>query len=476
MTVAVRVASVVIVTVLAATPASGQSARALLERAAAAMGGPGDMRGLASTVMSFTSLTFGLGQEETYLSPPRATLFTGTAASDYVGQRRAVTQTGVGVPLQIRLIVAQRAGLNDNGGRFTPASSAQVAQQLRFMRQYPPRLVLAALDAPAHVRRIAPRQIRGDAAPGVQFASPDDTVSIYFDPATGLPLATVMLTDDPVLGDREVVTIYTRWMPAGSVLLPRQTDMFANDRLLVHTYSTSVTVNSAADSLFTIPDSIVSRAPPPLGVTLTGLAPGVWRAEGGTHHSLVVEQPAQVVIVEAPQNAAWMNAVLDTVRSRFPRKPVGLVAMSHHHWDHSGGVRSVLARGIPVATHHRSVGFVRDIARAPKTVAPDALTRRPRAPVIHAVRDSLVIGAGSSRVVLYDLANTHAEGMLAVYVPAARLLFIVDVLSPGAGNLPAAASAEVVAMVRRRGIEVDRLVGGHGGIAPWGEVLRAAGL
>jgi hypothetical protein len=64
--------------------------------------------------------------------------------------------------------------------------------------------------------------------------------------------------------------------------------------------------------------------------------------------------------------------------------------------------------------------------------------------------------------------------MLAAYVPAARLLFQSDVLTPGA-NLAAAGSAEITAMARARGLAVERVVGGHGGIANWPDVERAAG-
>ena len=147
--------------------------------------------------------------------------------------------------------------------------------------------------------------------------------------------------------------------------------------------------------------------------------------------------------------------------------------MSHHHWDHSGGIRAALAAGLPIVAHQRNAAFVREVARARKTLVPDALSRRPRAPMIRTVDDSLVIGTGDQRVVLYLLPNNHAEGMLAAWHPASRLLFVVDVLSPG-GNLPRVGSQEVLTMVQRHRLNVDRLVGGHGGVAPWEDVVRAA--
>jgi glyoxylase-like metal-dependent hydrolase (beta-lactamase superfamily II) len=173
-----------------------------------------------------------------------------------------------------------------------------------------------------------------------------------------------------------------------------------------------------------------------------------------------------------------MQAVLDTLRARFPTKPVGLVVNTHHHWDHAGGLRAALAAGVPVVTQASNAAFVRGIAAARKTVNPDELARRlgparVRPPAITAVQDSLVLGAGDGRVVVYRLPTAHVDGMLAAYVPAARLLFVSDVLTPGPTLAPAG-SAELVALARARGIAVDRVAGGHGGVATWVDVERAA--
>jgi len=279
--------------------------------------------------------------------------------------------------------------------------------------------------------------------------------------------------------------MFTRWQDAGGgVRLPRQLDLAVNDRLQSNIVVTAATVGAVPDSLFVIPDTIAARAqrltpgapPPPAAppVTLVELAPGVWRAEGGTHFSLIVEQPTQLVVVEAPQNAARTQSLLDTLRARFPQKRVGVVVNTHHHWDHAGGLRAAMAAGLPILTQRRNVAFVRGIATARKTLAPDALTRRAPVPPVRAVDDTVTLGTGDSRVVVYRLPTTHAEGMLAAYVPAARLLFTSDVLTPSA-NLPALGSGEITALARTRGIAIERVVGGHGGIASWPDVEKAAG-
>lgn len=483
------VSALMLIGTVPASPLPAQTApaspRELVRRAVDGMGGEAALRALRSSAIEFTSASFGLGQEETPESPPRATIAFGRIVTDWTGSRRLFTQElrpVTGAVLRQRRILAGGLGMTETNGQANMDAPGAVAAAERGMRLQPERFLLAALDAPAGLRRLAPRRMRGELVDGLRYAAGPDTMSLWFDRPTGLLLAAEQVTDDPILGDRRTVTWYTRWQAAGDVRLPRQVDTEINGRLLSHNVVTAARTNEAtADSLFAIPDSMAARAvrgpaaPPPVGVTLNEVAPGVWRAEGGSHHSLVVDQGATLLVVEAPQNRARFAAVLDTLRRRFPGKPVGSVVMTHHHWDHSGGIRTAMAAGHPLVVHARNLAFARGVAAARKTIAPDALSRTGRAPAVRGVSDSLAVG----RVVLYTLPSAHAEGILAAYVPAARLLFVSDVLSPPAqaGQAPAqAGSAELVALARARGLAVDRVVGGHGGIAAWTDVQRAAGM
>ena len=189
-----------------------------------------------------------------------------------------------------------------------------------------------------------------------------------------------------------------------------------------------------------------------------------------------MEQDAGLVVVEAPLSAARSSAVLDTLRSRFPGKPVTAVVLTHHHHDHSGGLRTYMARGIRVVAHERNVPFARGVASARKTVAPDRLSRGTAAPTVTGVRDSLALGGGAGRVVLYALPTTHAEGVLAAWVPSAGVVFASDVLSVIQGQPPQrAGSAEMAAFARAVGISPTRFAGGHGIVADWSAVEGTAG-
>lgn len=468
---------------LAGTPLDAQTPRDIIARALAAMGGEQAVRGVRAVTTDFYSVAFALGQEETPESPARASVQAGRIIADYGGNRRTGSfevRTVAGAVNRLRRITAGGIGMLETNGALAPDQPGTVAGEEASLRRAMGRLLLVALDNPAALTGLPEKTWRTAPHDGLRYANGPDTLDLYFDRRTGLPTVTVRVTDDPILGDRRTESLFTRWQETGGVRFARQSDVYVNGRLNTHSVFTAVTVNpELPESLFAIPESIATRAqkanpvPPPPVVTLAQLAPGVWRAEGGSHHSLVVEQPDSLIVVEAPQTSRRSQAVLDTLRARFPAKPVAMVVNTHHHWDHAGGLRAYLAAGIPVVTAAGNAAFARDVGAAQKTVAPDALSRRGRPPQVRTVDDSLVIGSGDGRVVVYRLPTAHVEGMLAAYVPAARILFNSDVLSPGPTLAPAG-SKEIVAFVRARGITVERVAGGHGGIATWADLEQAA--
>lgn len=464
-----------------ATPAE------LAARALDAMGGAGALRS-AVTTAEFNRATFALGQEETPQSPPRATVAFGTLIVDWAGNRRALTQESRAVNGNVtrqRQVITDRIGMNEVNGTPGPMPPAVVGGQMRALESEPHRILLAVQDAPDGATPLPAQEWRGEMRDGLRTRVGDDDVELWFDRLTGLPVVAVTVTDDGVLGDRITETWFTRWRATDgptAITLPWQTDVIVNGRLASHTIVTALRTDPPEAASFEIPATIRQEAtpapegapaPPPVVVSLVELAPGVWRAEGGSHHSLVVDQGDALLVVEAPQNAGRSTAVLDTLAARFPDKPVKAVVNSHHHWDHSGGVRGVLARGVPVITHMRNVAFLEGIGQNEKSVAPDALDERSPLPAITGVTDTVITGAGGPDVHLLSLPTTHVEGILAAWVPAAKLLFVVDVLSPGA-TLPALGSSEVETFLTARGLDAERIVGGHGGIANRADLQAAA--
>ena len=79
--------------------------------------------------------------------------------------------------------------------------------------------------------------------------------------------------------------------------------------------------------------------PPPPNVVAEELAPGVWLLGGQSHHSALIELSDHLILVEAPQSEARTIAVLARARELQPAKPLRKIVTTHHHFDHTAGIR-----------------------------------------------------------------------------------------------------------------------------------------
>ena len=83
---------------------------------------------------------------------------------------------------------------------------------------------------------------------------------------------------------------------------------------------------------------------------------------------------------------------------------------------------------------------------------------------------------GQREVSAHLTENPHVDGMLIGYVADARIGFVTDIWSPGAGPLPKQITSPLAALVmaaRRAGISPLRFAGGHGST---GEYAPLAGM
>ena len=225
----------------------------------------------------------------------------------------------------------------------------------------------------------------------------------------------------------------------------------------------------------TAPAGVVSAAPvtgpPPANVTVEEIAKGVWFLAGQSHNSVVVEFADHLTLIEAPQNDTRSLAVIAKARSLRPDKPLTEVVNSHHHFDHSGGVRAAISEGLAVITHKANAAFFRDAAERSHTIVPDALAKNPKPATIVPVDEELVLKDAATTVYLYHIAGSpHADTLLMAYLPRERVLVEADAFSPGAAVQPYAVNLRE--NITRRNLKVDRIAPLHGAIVPYAELLK----
>ena len=204
----------------------------------------------------------------------------------------------------------------------------------------------------------------------------------------------------------------------------------------------------------------------------------MYLAEGSSHNSLFVAFADHVVLVEAPQSDDRTVALLAKVRETVPGKPIRYVVPTHHHYDHSGGLRAAVAGGATVITTPGNKAFVEQLVRTPHTIRPDALSRANKTAVVETFAKRRVLTDGTRTLELHDIGpNPHVKEAVIAYLPKEKIAFQADLIAlPSSGPLPPASPATVdfVQKVRALGLQVDTIVGSHGRDGTMDEVAKAA--
>jgi len=231
--------------------------------------------------------------------------------------------------------------------------------------------------------------------------------------------------------------MFTGYLPVKGVMLPTGYNTVIDFREVVQN-KLYVDRNSVDDPIedLAAPAAIRSAAPtppPPLAAEASRVAQGVWLLHGGGGaNSILFEFADHLTMFEAPSSQAWTKALIDRARATVSGKPLTELVVSHHHFDHTGGIRQAIAEGLTIVAHKGTEGLFREIAQRKGTIAPDALGANPRPLKFRPVDDHLRLADAAMQVDIYHIvSNSHmAEGLFA-YVPKDRLLVEGDFFDVG---------------------------------------------
>ncbi len=473
---------------LAATTAASLAAQGggTLDAVARAMGGKEKILAVRTLVMDGVGDNFNFGQNLTPSADlPRFEVDHHRRSIDFVGKRWLVDQmrtprftTGNVMPQRQRLGFDGVAFNIGTDGAFTRVGGQGAADRANEFMHHPVAFLQAAWAPGSEVTEEAPRGQQRL----IRLNMAGNTFAILVDPVTSLPTRIQKTTYNALLGDVTLETELGDWRDADGLKLPMRFTQRLNERWTLSDLRLAKATVNADVADFGVPAELRSPAGPPAApvVNVEEIAPGVWYLNGGSHHSVAIEQQRSIVLVEAPQSEERTLAVIDKARTLVPGKPVDVVINTHHHFDHSGGVRAAISQGLTILTHEGNRDFYeRSVFPGRHTIGTDAQARNPKPLRLMALGDTYVRRDSTRTIEVYQIIGSpHSGSMLVVYLPAERILIQADLYNPPAANITTPVAfpflANLLENIQRRGLQVDRVAGIHGRIMPFSALQAAA--
>jgi glyoxylase-like metal-dependent hydrolase (beta-lactamase superfamily II) len=167
------------------------------------------------------------------------------------------------------------------------------------------------------------------------------------------------------------------------------------------------------------------------------LADGVYRIRSA-YNSLAVEMADHVVLIEpGPQGMPRAEQGIAEVKKLFPNKPIRYGVPTHHHADHTGGIASAVAEGMTLVVPEVSKAYYEKHLSTPRTLAPDALSKSGKKPVVEGFKGDKRVFTDATRTVEIHVIKglPHADGLVVAWLPKEKILVYADMF-----NLPTAAA------------------------------------
>lgn len=437
---------------------SAPSGQELLERAAAALGGKGGRSALLG-VHTLTLYGFGENNAQDGGGNVSASPHAPQKRTDVDGIVRTIDYDNGRMHLQQRQVQAFEFALSTlmaTGNNVNQGLDGDVAWNVGsnpFNPRAPVRTARAS-EEQARARRIELLDnpvsiVREGLAPGSQLGAVHsegterlldlttahgDHVTVAFSPRTHLPDWMRWVGPHPVYGDLTYTTWFTGYEPlVDGFVLPfgYQTACDYHGVVLSEVYVDKYEINALTEAqreAMAAP-AVVRDAPLPAASSPTieavQVAPHVWYMHSSANgSSTVFDFTDHLTVFEAYGSEANFEAILRKIHEVFPDKPVTQLIVSHHHLDHTGGLRAAVAEGLTVITNRgEDVAFVREVTSRRARMFPDQLQKKGRVGLakIIPVNDKLVLKDANLEVdVLRIVGDSHMSDALGAYVPSAH--------------------------------------------------------
>lgn len=459
--------------------ASAQDAKTVIQKAQKAIGDANSIQYSGSGKMG------GIGQNWSPTVPWHQTIVTSyTKTIDYASRsaKEELTRTQMNPPdhggeapftgeqKQVNMVSGQYAW-NQPGAQPQPALAAADERQLQIWLT-PHGFLKAAAENNATVKS-------GKVSVLTFMAGKNKVVGDV--DAQGMVTRVETWIPNTVLGDMPVETTYSDYKDFGGIKFPTHIVQKQGGWPTLDLTVSDAKANVMNASL-EVPEAVRSATPPPVRVASTKVADGVWFLGGGSHNSVLIEFKDYVAVVEGPLDENRSNAVIAEVKNLVPNKPIKYLINTHHHFDHSGGVRTYVAEGATIITNEANKGFYETAWKAPRTLMPDKQSQNPKKATFVTYKDKYVLTDENRTLELRKVENDNHNAFIGFgYLPKEKILIEADDFTPPAPGAPPLVpvalgfATNFFDYLQRLKLDVVTITPLHGNVAQWDAFPKAIG-
>jgi len=222
------------------------------------------------------------------------------------------------------------------------------------------------------------------------------------------------------------------------------------------------------EGVFTVPDGYnlqKEQAQKPLSAK--EIAKDVYLIEGvgGDRNIVFVNMNDYIVVTEAPLSSDITKAVLDVIHKQLPGKAVKYVHLSHHHSDHTSGIRQMVAEGAAIISTPPLEAPMKAILAGALGTPADDYSKNIKQPQFEFINGVKVLEDKDHRIEFHPVKNSHADGLSFMYLPKEGIIYEGDLLSlPEDATITPAivVTKEFNNYLKKAGIKYNRMIGHHG--------------
>ena len=498
-----------------AQPVSAQTAPAdLVKQAVDALGGADALRAVKTIVQKGEAKHWEPGQSNSVSGEARflgdSTL---TVTVDYANRDGASVRWDWDRDMQYPAVEKQKyseiryptyGAAVDDKGEAKPMSGIRLAANIREGGRGSALLLLQAMNAPQNLAAIADQKLGNQTLPAVVYTAGPTKYIIMFDRTTKLPAAVRTRDEDNIFGDANYDMILSDWKTVGGIKVAfarsYQLDGMEVQRITWKEVTPNATV---APATFAVPDAVKAAAKPPATANvpyqwvirrlflgrftdsdaiyfapggsfkLVELAPNVQMVQGGGANNLIVNMKDGLAIFDAPTDEGQSRWVIDAAKAKYPGKPIKYLVLTHHHMDHTGGMRAFVAEGATVIVPTPDKEYFEKVAKAPHALEPDAQQKAMKPVAVQDVKDTLSLKDDTVEIKLVNIPNPHVDGFLLAHVVKDNILWVTDLISPRGPIGRNTGTVAVGDALRKLNITGATIAGGHGATAKQADITAA---